>query len=193
MSQIDFKKLWKTVIADENSIDSKDISQIDFKKLWKIVIANKKRINSNIHGPRHWARVERNGLYLCQLNGADETVVRLFALFHDSMRENDGRDIEHGLRAAKYAQSLLGKEYQLATDRFDLLYYACQYHTKERTTEDKTIGTCWDADRLDIGRIFMMKPSAHYMNSSEAKQIIAKKEWKFLYKAEKLVTLKNLL
>ena len=191
MLQIDFKELWKTVIANKNRMDSKDPSQIDFKKLWKTVIANK-NIISKIHVPRHWARVERNGLYLCQLNGADETVVRLFALFHDSMRENDGRDIEHGLRAAEYAHSLLGQEYQLTTVRFNLLYYASQYHAKQRTTEDKTIGTCWDADRLDIGRVFM-KPSIYYMNSLEAKQIIEKSEWKSLYKAEKRVTLKYLL
>ncbi len=36
--------------------------QIDFKKLWKAVIANKNRFDSKIHGPWHWARVERNGL-----------------------------------------------------------------------------------------------------------------------------------
>jgi len=160
MSTINFKKLWKITT---NKTDSKSASEIDFKKLWKIVIANKNRIDSKIHGPRHWARVERNGLYLCQLNGADETVVRLFALFHDSMRENDGRDMEHGARAAKYAQSLFGKEYQLTADRFNLLYYACQYHTKQRVTEDKTIGTCWDADRLDIGRVGMTPSGTGYL------------------------------
>ena len=192
MFQINFKRLWKTIIANKNNIDSKDKFQINFKKLWKTVIANKNRIDSDIHGPHHWARVERNGLYLCKLNGADETIVRLFAVFHDSMRENDGRDMEHGLRAAKYAQSLLGKEYQLTADKFDLLYYACQYHTKRRLTKDITIGTCWDADRLDIGRV-CMTPSAYYMNSPEAKQIVVNSEWKALYKAEKLVTLKHLL
>ncbi|MDM8564987.1 HD domain-containing protein [Candidatus Halobeggiatoa sp. HSG11] len=151
-------------------------SEINFKKLWKIVTKNKVRINSHIHGPEHWARVERNGLYICEKNGADKEIIKLFALFHDSMRLNDGRDIEHGLRGAEYAKSLLNKEYELAEDKFELLYYACQYHSIRRPTEDKTIGTCWDADRLDLRRVGI-KPDEKYLYSDAAKIVAREQKW----------------
>jgi uncharacterized protein len=32
-------------------------------------------------------------------------------------------------------------------------YRACRGHTHERTHPDVTIQTCWDADRLDLGRV----------------------------------------
>ncbi len=160
------------------------MSQIDFEKLWQIVLSNNNRIPSIIHGPKHWARVERNGLYLCQENGADVEVVRLFALFHDSMRCNDARDPEHGLRGAEYAKSLLNKEYQLTTEQFEVLYEACKHHNNQRTSDNKTIGTCWDADRLDLRRV-NIRPLANFMHCNEAKHIIKEGKWKQLEKLEK--------
>ncbi len=154
-------------------------SSIDFKKLWKIVISNKDRIDSRVHGPEHWVRVQRNGLYICKQNNVDEDIIRLFALFHDSMRQNDGRDSQHGLRGAEYAKLLLNKEYKLADDKFELLYYACQYHSKHRATEDKTIGTCWDADRLDLRRVGI-KPTEKYLYSDAAKLIVKENKWRRL-------------
>jgi len=61
-----------------------------------------------IHGVPHWARVRVNGLAIAQLNGARADVVELFAFLHDSCRQNDGRDPEHGLRAVEFAASLRG-------------------------------------------------------------------------------------
>jgi len=55
---------------------------------------------------QHWLRVERNGLYLAERNGANKTIVSLFAMFHDCMRVNDGNDEGHGLRGAEFAKSL---------------------------------------------------------------------------------------
>ncbi|MBE9561765.1 MAG: hypothetical protein IMF12_02710, partial [Proteobacteria bacterium] len=70
------------------------MKQIDLKKLWQTVTLNPNRLNSRVHGPEHWTRVERNGLYLCKQNSADTDVIKLFALFHDSMRLNDGWDAD---------------------------------------------------------------------------------------------------
>ncbi len=42
------------------------------------------------HGLSHWARVWENGLRLAEATGADPTIVRLFAIYHDSCRLNDG-------------------------------------------------------------------------------------------------------
>jgi len=50
---------------------------------------------SELHGLTHWQQVERNGLLLATETGADTTVVRLFALFHDSKRADDGFDMDH--------------------------------------------------------------------------------------------------
>jgi uncharacterized protein len=110
------------------------------------------------------------------------------------MRWNDGRDPEHGLRGAEYAKSLLNKEYQLTAEQFDLLYEACQHHNKRKVTENKTIGTCWDADKLDLRRV-NIRPLANYMHTNEAKRIIKEGKWQQLEKREKRTysSLKNIL
>jgi uncharacterized protein len=105
------------------------------------------------HGVTHWARVLENGRRLSAITGAKIEVVSLFAVFHDSKRENEGADPEHGLRGAAFAATLRGRLFDLPDDDFDLLHRACSGHTHERTHPDITIQTCWDADRLDLGRV----------------------------------------
>ncbi len=105
------------------------------------------------HGVAHWARVLENGLRLAGETGADVEVVRLFAILHDSRRVNEATDPDHGPRAAEFAASLRGGLLDLPDHEFGLLHRACFGHTHERTHPDVTIRTCWDADRLDLGRV----------------------------------------
>ncbi len=107
----------------------------------------------SIHGPAHWLRVRENGLRLAELTGADCAVVELFALFHDSKRLGDGRDPEHGPRAAQFLRSLRGLLGFLAETDFEHLLFACAHHTAGWTEADLTVQACWDADRLDLGRV----------------------------------------
>ena len=37
--------------------------------------------------------------------------------------------------------------------RFELLFEACRLHTDGHTAGDPTLLACWDADRLDLGRV----------------------------------------
>lgn len=105
---------------------------------------------SSIHGPVHWARVLENGMRLAPLTGADPLVVSLFSIFHDSCRLNDHADIFHGPRAAVLIRSMnLG----LTDTQRDLLMRACAGHTNTFHSSNGTVATCWDADRLDIGRV----------------------------------------
>lgn len=108
---------------------------------------------SGVHGIVHWARVLENGLRVAASTGANREVVTLFALFHDSRRVNEGHDQDHGLRGAELAKSLRGKLFELPDREFDLLYEACRLHTDGHTMGDVTLQACWDADRLDLGRV----------------------------------------
>jgi uncharacterized protein len=105
------------------------------------------------HGITHWARVLENGQRLTEETGADILVVRLFAILHDSRRINEGTDPDHGPRAAQFAAQLRGSVFDLDDHAFRLLHRACAGHTHERTHPDVTIQTCWDSDRLDLGRV----------------------------------------
>ncbi len=144
----------------------------DFSQLWQRVTNQFHASGYSVHGPDHWARVERNGLSLATRTRADVTVVRLFALFHDSRRENDGWDEGHGARGAEYATSLRGTAFELPDDRFELLHYACVWHTDSEHHEDPTIATCWDADRLDLGRVGVI-PNAAFMSTDFGREIAA--------------------
>jgi uncharacterized protein len=107
-----------------------------------------------VHGIGHWGRVLENGLLLCRETGADAAVVELFAVFHDSRRYEEGeQDHEHGRRGAELAAQFRGKHFQLDDERFALLSDACIGHTQGATAADMTVQTCWDADRLDLGRV----------------------------------------
>lgn len=108
---------------------------------------------NGIHGASHWTRVYENGLRLAQETGADPEILELFAYLHDSQRLSDGWDLEHGSRAATFAESLQGSYLSLGVERLELLSYACIHHSDGLTEADVTIQACWDADRLDLGRI----------------------------------------
>lgn len=105
------------------------------------------------HGVAHWARVFENGVRLAEETGANVEVVQLFSILHDSRRINEVTDPEHGRRAAEFAMELRGHSFDLDDHEFRLLYKACHGHTHERTHPDVTIQTCWDSDRLDLGRV----------------------------------------
>jgi uncharacterized protein len=121
------------------------------------------------HGVAHWARVLENGLRLAEETGADLQVVRLFAVFHDARRINEGTDPQHGPRAAELARTLRGWLFDLPEPEFQLLHRACAGHTHERTHPDITIQTCWDADRLDLGRVGIT-PHPRYLCTEVAKR-----------------------
>jgi uncharacterized protein len=126
----------------------------------------------SIHGPSHWQRVDAFGLDLAESSGADLTVVRLFALLHDSCRQDDGADLDHGPRAAEMLDRIVPTVFVIDPGRFDLLKEAIRLHTSGLTTKDPTIGTCWDADRLDIVRVGMA-PSVQYMSTAAGKDMAA--------------------
>lgn len=107
----------------------------------------------SIHGPVHWGRVLENALRIREETGADLRVLELFALFHDSLRQNDQIDPDHGERGARYAHKLRQDGmFELEDAAFDLLRIACTEHTDGGTGGDPTVITCWDADRLDLWR-----------------------------------------
>jgi uncharacterized protein len=105
------------------------------------------------HGWPHWLRVRVNGLRLAALSGADPAVVELFALFHDARRRNDAVDPGHGARGAALVESLPLADLGLDAGQRALLAYACAHHTDGSTAGDVTVRACWDADRLDLGRV----------------------------------------
>jgi len=105
------------------------------------------------HGVAHWARVLENGLRLANVTGADIEVVQLFAVFHDCKRVKETSDPDHGRFGAEFAAELRGQVFDRPDQEFGLLYRACAGHTHERTHPDITVQTCWDADRLDLGRV----------------------------------------
>ena len=120
------------------------------------------------HGLPHWERVRENGLLLAARTGARADVVELFAYFHDSRRDNEGRDPDHGARGADLARSLAGTVFAIDAAGLELLAQACCGHTHGKTAADPTIATCWDADRLDLGRVGT-RPRAEYLCTEAAR------------------------
>lgn len=124
---------------------------------------------TGVHGAPHWARVRHNGIALARRTGAQTRVVEAFAFLHDSCRINEYIDPEHGLRAAEFARHLVHqKKLLLEKNELELLVRACEGHSNGGMAEDITVCTCWDADRLDLGRVGI-KPDPRYLCTEIAK------------------------
>ncbi len=125
----------------------------------------------SIHGPAHWERVGRHAMHAAAQAGGDVLVARLFSLFHDVCRENDGDDPRHGARGAQLAAAWRGRYFALPDAQCDLLCYACTWHTAGGLSDDPTIGACWDGDRLDIWRAGY-RPRARFMSTDYARALV---------------------
>jgi uncharacterized protein len=145
-------------------------------------------IGSHIHGELHWRTVGANGLWLAEpLDGADTHVIFLFALLHDSMRENDSVDPQHGPRAAAFALELHAEGLLGTTPaQLETLRYACFEHTNGLVSDDPTIGACWDADRLDLPRVHIQPDPARFSTARAHEgppQLPEVPDWERLYAA----------
>lgn len=107
----------------------------------------------SIHGDCHWDNVARFGKMIAEQENLNERVVVLFGYFHDCQRLNDGRDPEHGPRAANYIECFPKNLLGLTDAETEQLKTACRYHTCGHKTNDPVVHACWDADRLDLTRI----------------------------------------
>jgi uncharacterized protein len=122
-----------------------------------------------LHGWAHWVRVWENGLHLARQNGADPLVVTLFAFTHDMARLNDSFDPQHGPRAAKrITRDLQGKFIHLSPQQLSWLVEAVKMHTFGQMEGDLTVLTCWDSDRLDLGRAGIY-PAQHKLCTQAAR------------------------
>ena len=123
-----------------------------------------------IHGANHWARVLHHGQKIAKARVGDLLVVELFAFLHDSCRLDDYRDPLHGERGAEFAYGVNGQFFHLDSKQLDSLCFAIRHHSGGDVSTDPTIQSCWDADRLDLGRVGII-PSPRFL-SNEAAQLI---------------------
>jgi hypothetical protein len=125
------------------------------------------------HGLWHWMKVDWNVIQLCKkAKSADLAVCRAFAYLHDCRRVNEVDDPEHGNRAAAYAQELFDNgELSLTGEQLAKLKEAIVGHELGGVTHDVTIGTCWDADRLDLLRVGII-PNPKLLSTETAKDFI---------------------
>ena len=124
--------------------------------------------HSGFHGVEHWFRVLINGRLIARETGADIDVLEHFALIHDVMRNNEDEDIQHGNRAAEFIGVFANDWIHLSSDQIEQLKEAVRYHSMGRLTRDITIQSCWDADRLDLGRVGI-RPNSTYLGTKIAR------------------------
>jgi uncharacterized protein len=120
------------------------------------------------HGLDHWVRVLVNGRKLAEVTGANLGVVELFAAFHDARRLNEDYDPVHGVRGAAFAREMQGQWFDLDDNGMKLLTEACEQHSDGLIDADITVQTCWDADRLDLGRVGII-PDPRYLCTDAAR------------------------
>lgn len=141
-----------------------------------------------IHGISHWLRVREIGLALAARNGADKQVVAAFAMIHDACRQSNSGDFEHGVRAAALAKELNEELLHLSPIGLKYLRFACAHHTDGTATDNVTIGTCWDADRLDLWRLGI-EPDPGYLSTVAARDDEFRLWTSQFYRADSLLSI----
>jgi uncharacterized protein len=111
--------------------------------------------NDGIHAVAHWSRVWHHGRHIAQAMEINDDILAWFAFLHDSQRHNDHIDPQHGRRAADFAVQLRadGILTELDHREFEWLCEAMRLHSDGHTTGEPAVCACWDADRLDLGRV----------------------------------------
>jgi uncharacterized protein len=127
-------------------------------------------MSHGIHGLPHWSRVLWHGRMLASALDVDPNLLAWFAFLHDSQRYNEGDDPEHGMRAAEFAVKLRhqGVLTELDSRHFEMLCEAMRMHSMGYTESEKGIVACWDADRLDLGRVGIT-PAPHRLCTPQAR------------------------
>ena len=126
---------------------------IHIKRLREYAIKHSILGEYSVHGVSHWDRVARNAEVLIT-SDVDELVVKAFAYIHDVERVNESDDLQHGPRAALLVDEIRSSVLGFLNDlEIEQLKEACRLHTLRHKTEDATINACFDADRLDLGRV----------------------------------------
>lgn len=111
--------------------------------------------NSPIHGQLHWRAVAQAGISIAA-DGGCAKVALAFAMIHDCQRINDEWDPDHGERAAVWASKSRTLLHLVGKERRALVSEACLNHEKGYTTQNPVIGSCWDADRINLWRVGLM-------------------------------------
>ncbi|MEH6454161.1 MAG: hypothetical protein V7782_14110 [Psychromonas sp.] len=124
----------------------------------------------DVNGPEHWKRVWQNAQLLIPITHANATVVELFCFLHDCCRIHAGHEPEHGHAAERFIQQHEKEFSFLDETEYQLLLTACGEHTHLNRSEDMTIATCWDANRLDLGRLGI-SPKAQFLMTEAAKNL----------------------
>lgn len=173
---------FEVICNPNNLLDVRTIPKIKKRPAWienvvEHATANFKLKNStqSFHGPFHWEKVEKNGDFISKATpGCDPLIVKLFAIIHDSKRENEDHDPEHGQRAATFAKLLFDKkELKISESQLKILMEACEGHDGGLTSLDPTIGACWDADRLDLTRVGII-PNPNLLSTQTGKNLLWK-------------------
>lgn len=138
--------------------------------------------NSVIHGVTHWERVYKNGLRLLTPE-VNANVVAAFAYLHDSCREDDNYDEEHGPRAAEMIKSIRHTLLEFLSDEeFGMLTEACRNHTTAQKSGNPTVDACFDADRLDLWRVGI-EPDPERMATKQGAYIASTTFWEPLIRS----------
>ena len=151
----------------ESHIFNPDSIAFDILSNSKFLVLSKLNLNS-IHGINHWRKVEKIGKYLAEKNGADLELITAFAYLHDWGRINDETDPEHGIRSVEIINELRDR-LEITDNQLEKLKYAIEHHSNGSAESDNiTIQTCWDSDRLDLWRIGIT-PDPKYLSTGQAK------------------------
>jgi uncharacterized protein len=142
----------------------------DPERLINAVLERSTSRSSPLHGEEHWRAVAAAGISIGSVTtGAHVPIVFLFALFHDALRWNEHHDPDHGGRGAALTEELLDEGLiSLPDEPRRLLESACRLHSDGFTTQDPTVGACWDADRVNLWRVWMT-PDPSLMSTTEGR------------------------
>lgn len=150
---------------DDTDFPDDHMTREQLEKLIAAVEEESSFKDSHYHGNQHWRCVSLVGSRLAKQENLNPLLPFLFGLFHDSMRENDDRDPDHGERGGQLALEMYERGLlPISQEMLSKLVYACNNHTSSPATYDPHAGVCYDADRLNLWRVGT-QPHKNYIST----------------------------
>ena len=139
------------------------------------------RIDDNEHGRLHTFRVLMNALMISEMKDlpeSDKNILATAAIFHDTMRDNNGDDRDHGEKSAEYYAKFAAShsEYE---EYCETVYQLIKYHCLPYEEGYRAIAkekhhlfeVFKDADALDRVRFGMRNLDMNQLRTDEAKSL----------------------
>lgn len=147
-----------------------------FVKKAKKIIYPQYIVKNGIDGLAHIEHVTHIGMKIAEKECGDTDTdllgIALGCLLHDIGRGNEKKGQKHGEAGVKISRKILEQSFSSYDIDIEKVLYAISHHDLGQVSNDKLIGSIWDADRLSLYRFKGREIDLNLLSTEAAKELL---------------------